>query len=63
MIQSQRHPTRCKLGPDPHASELLDTLRVAQQRIGQDRTFNGRSGEGGIIAAMASLDANPCRFR
>jgi hypothetical protein len=63
MIQSQRHPTRCKLGPDPHASELVGTLRVAQQRLGQDRKFRGRSGGGGIVAAVASLDANPCRFR
>jgi hypothetical protein len=44
-----------RLGPARH-------LRVAQQRLGQDQAFHGRSGEGGIVAAMASLDANPCRF-
>jgi hypothetical protein len=48
--------------PYGYASELLGTLRVAQQRLGQDQTCNGRSGEGGIVGAIASLDANPCRF-
>ncbi len=38
------------------ASELLDTLRVAQQRLGQGQTFNGRSGEGGVVAASSPMD-------
>ncbi len=38
------------------AAELLDTVRVAQQRLGQDQTFNGRSGEGGIVAASSPMD-------
>ena len=38
------------------AEELLDTLRVAQQRLGQGQTFNGRSGEGGVVAASSPMD-------
>ena len=38
------------------AEELLDTIRVAQQRLGQGQTFNGRSGEGGIVAASSPMD-------
>ena len=38
------------------AEELLDTIRVAQQRLGRGQTFNGRSGEGGIVAASSPMD-------
>ena len=38
------------------AEELLDTIRVAQQRLGQGQTFNGRSGEGGVVAASSPMD-------
>ena len=38
------------------AVELLDTIRVAQQRLGQGQTFNGQSGEGGVVAASSPMD-------
>ncbi len=38
------------------AEELLDTLRVAQRRLGQDQTFGGKSGDGGIVAASSPMD-------
>jgi len=38
------------------AEELLDTIRVAQRRLGRGQTFNGRSGEGGIVAATSPMD-------
>jgi hypothetical protein len=38
------------------ASELLDTIRVAQQRLGRGQTFNRRSGAGGVVAASSPMD-------
>ena len=38
------------------AEVLLDTIRVAQRRLGQGQTFNGRSGDGGIVAASSPMD-------
>jgi hypothetical protein len=38
------------------AEELLDTIRVAQRRLGRGQEFNGRSGDGGIVAATSPLD-------
>lgn len=38
------------------AEELLDTIRVAQRRLGQGQVFNGKSGDGGIVAASSPMD-------
>lgn len=38
------------------AEELLDTIRVAQQRLGDGQTFGGKSSEGGIVAASSPMD-------
>lgn len=38
------------------AEVLLDTIRVAQRRLGQDQVFNGKSGAGGVVAATSPMD-------
>ena len=38
------------------ANELLDTIAVAQRRLGNGQTFGGKSSDGGIVAASSPMD-------